>query len=110
MKIKSIAAVGAIGVGLGLAGFMARRHRVGRPPLANRRHPAVDACACRVRCQRRTWLLSRHSANPANQLGILINGTDGQGTPSGLGLKDQPSTFVNSVAGPGRLPGRTPQP
>ena len=46
------------------------------------------------------------SVSPANQLGILVFGTeedDGEGgtVRSGLGLVDQPATFVNSIVGPG---------
>ena len=33
MKIKSIAAAGAIGLGMGFAGLIGARHRVGRCPM-----------------------------------------------------------------------------
>ena len=108
MKIKSIAAVGGLGVGLGLAslvgaGTASAACEDTTPPLT----PARVAC---VAAEQTNIFLD--SANPANQLGILVYGTEEEGPAdpetgdpttvrSGLGLVDQPATFVNSVVGPG---------
>jgi hypothetical protein len=105
MKIKSIAAVGALGVGLGVASFIGGTGTASAacedttPPLT----PARVTC---VAAEQGNIFIN--SVNPVNQLGILINGTaeEGPADPvtgdpttvrSGLGLIDQPATFVGSV-------------
>ena len=96
MKIKSIAAVGAIGVGMGLAGLVSAGTASAAPTCESTTPPFTPARAACVAGE--NVAIFTDSANPANQLGILINGTTEN--PE-LGLKNQPSTFVNSVAGPG---------
>jgi hypothetical protein len=95
MKIKSIAAVGAMGVGLGLASFIggtgtasAECGLITTPPL-----------------ERANCLVSQDlagfadSINPANQINTFLNG-DPADTPYGsLGITQQLSTFQKSITG-----------
>jgi hypothetical protein len=77
------------------------------PPLTPTR------VVCVINEQTGTFFMS---VNPANQLNTFLNGTDslkctsttggpGAGTCTtvndGLGILDQPTTFVNSIVGPG---------
>src|SRR4051812_42134355 len=110
MKIKSIAAAGAIGVGLGLASFMGAGTAsascsdptTGDPPVAN---PAYQPPLTpgRVACVTNEQLAEfQRTTSPAYNIDVLLNGTvDSDGNNSGLGLADQPGTFVNSITGPG---------
>ena len=104
MKKMVIAAVGALGA-LGTAGLMAAAPASAQPePCTESTPPFTPARAACVAAEQNGIFLD--SANPANQLGILVFGTleeDADGNPvrSGLGLVDQPTTFVNSIVGPG---------
>ncbi len=79
MKIKSIAAVGALGVGLGIAGFVggtgtasAACGRDDSPPLPTRR---VD-----VRDERRPVRFRDKQRPGATAIDVLLNGTDNRDT------------------------------
>ena len=110
MKIKSIAAVGALGVGLGLASFIGAgtasadcsSPTTGTPPVTNPDYkpPLTPG---RVICVTNEQLAEfARTTSPKYNIDVLLNGTvDSKGVNSGLGLKDQPSTFVNSIFGPG---------
>ncbi len=103
MKIKSIAAAGALGIGLGLAGLVggtatasAETCSTTTPPLTPMR------VACVTNEQIGTFI---ETANPATQLNTFVNGTNSQECDAsgcttvndGLGIKDQPATFASSV-------------
>jgi hypothetical protein len=102
MKIKSVVAVGAMGVGLGLAGLVGGTATASAacnettPPLS------IPRVECVTNANIATF---QDSINPANQLNTFLNGTDttegGVTTNDGLGVLDQPATFVNSIVGPG---------
>ena len=101
MKIKSVAAVGAMGVGLGIASFIggtgtasAACNQATTPPLE------------RISCLTNADLAAfGESINPAANINTFLNGTDttegGVTTNDGLGVLDQPNTFVNSIVGEG---------
>lgn len=100
MTIKSAAVVGALGVGLGIASF------VGAGTAS-----AADTCeadtppftAARAACVAGENLaIFGDTINPVNQVNTFLYGTvDSDQVNSGLGIVDQPQTFINSVAGPG---------
>ena len=106
MKIKSIVAAGALGVGFGIVGL------VGGAGTANAACKDVTPplSVPRVECVTNANIATfQDSINPANNLNTLFNGTDtevctnGGGTPEchnendGLGLNDQLGTFASSV-------------
>jgi hypothetical protein len=96
------AAAGAIGA-LGTAGLMAAAPAQAQtcaedtPPLTPTR------VVCLINEQTGTFFMS---VNPANQLNTFFNGTDSEECDAsgcttvndGLGILDQPQTFVNSLA------------
>ncbi len=102
MKIKSIAAVGAMGVGLGIASFIGGTGTASAacnddtPPLT----PARVECVTNANIS--TFLAT---TDPFTQVNTFLNGTDttegGVTTNDGLGILDQPQTFVDSVVGKG---------
>ena len=107
MKIKAIAAAGAIGLGMGVAGLITAGSASADECGANNDPPVgpigTGKIICNIQSQGSSFFMS---VSPANQLGILVFGTeedDGEGgtVRSGLGLVDQPATFVNSIVGPG---------
>src|SRR6476469_5952056 len=94
MKIKSVAAVGAIGVGIGLASFIggtgtASAEPCGEVPIGI----TPGNIICNVQSNAQTFA---DSISPARNLGILFNGTEDN--PE-LGLVNQlnGSTFTQSV-------------
>jgi hypothetical protein len=101
---RALFAAATAGLGaLGAAGLMAAAPAQAdspcdaTPPLT----PTRVACVTNEQIGQFTT-----SIDPARNIGILINGElvdngDGTSSPSGLGLRDQPTTFVNSVVGPG---------
>jgi hypothetical protein len=104
MKIKSIAAVGAMGVGLGLAGLVggtatASAEECGAPgsdagpPFAG--PIGTGKIICNIQSNGASFAMS---VSPAYNAQVLLNGT--ADNPE-LGLLDQPTTFINSIAGPG---------
>jgi hypothetical protein len=104
MKIKSIAAVGAMGVGLGIASLVggtgtASAEECGAPgsdagpPFAG--PIGTGKIICNIVSNGRSFAMS---VDPGYNLGVLLNGT--ADNPN-LGLLDQPTTFVDSIAGPG---------
>src|SRR4051812_12342264 len=110
MKIKSIAAVGAMGVGLGLAGLVGGTGVASAdcsspvpdpgatPPVVNPGYtpPLTPA---RVACVTNEQIAEfGRTISPQYNLDVLINGT--KDNPE-LGLVNQPQTFVNSIVGPG---------
>jgi hypothetical protein len=103
MKIKSIAAVGAMGVGLGIASFIggtgtASADECGTPPFGLNPGNIV----CNVVSNGRSFFMS---VRPDYNVGVLLNGT--ADNPE-LGVLDWPSTFASSVAdfaGGPRAPG-----
>jgi hypothetical protein len=102
MKIKSVAAVGAFGVGLGVASFIggtgtASADQCGEVPIGI----TPGNIICNVGAQAGTFA---ESISPQRNIGILLFGEavdngDGTTSPSGLGLRDQPATFINSIVG-----------
>ena len=103
MKIKSVAAVGAMGVGLGIASFAgagtASADQCGEVPIGI----TPTNIICNVEAQATTFA---ESISPQRNIGILLYGEETadlaageESVPSGLGLVDQPSTFVNSIVG-----------
>jgi hypothetical protein len=94
MQIKSVAAVGALGLGLGVASLAgagtASAQTCGEttPPLTPNR------VVCLIGEQTGTFFMS---VSPANQLDTFLNGTTTDGVNDGLGILDQPQTFVNSL-------------
>jgi hypothetical protein len=85
------AAVGALGA-MGTAGLMAAAPASAAPGVAT----CSPAILCSVTPSLETFF---DSINPANQLDTFLNGTtDEDGNNDGLGILDQPTTFVNSVA------------
>jgi hypothetical protein len=109
MKIKSIVAVGAMGVGLGIAGLVGGTTTASAdcstgdpaPPAGPAYTPPLTPA--RVACVTNEQLAEfARTTSPQYNIDVLLNGTvDGDGNNSGLGLLDQPSTFVNSIVGPG---------
>ncbi len=101
MKIKSIAAVGALGVGLGVASFIGgtgTASAVPNPPPGCGESPIGLTPAnliCNVQSQGSSFAMS---VSPAYNAQVLLYGTQNDnGTPSGLGLVDQLSTFQSSL-------------
>jgi hypothetical protein len=102
MKIKAIVAAGAIGLGMGAAGLMtegtasAQTCADDTPPLTPTR------VVCVTNEQVGEFL---RTTSPQYNIDVLLNGqNETAGDPStnnGLGLLDQPQTFVNSIVGPG---------
>ena len=105
MKIKSIAAVGAMGIGLGFASFLgagtASADQCGESPTGF----TPSNILCNINAQTGTFAMS---VSPQNQLGTFLNGTDSTtcqpGSPptcttsnDGLGVKDQLGTFAASL-------------
>ena len=93
------AAAGAIGA-LGTAGLMSAAPASAAPCTATTLPFTPQRVACVAAENGQIFV---DSINPANQLNILVYGTeedDGNGgvVRSGLGLVDQPTTFVTSVA------------
>jgi hypothetical protein len=101
MKRALVTAVaGAFGV-MGAVGLIAAGPASAAPGVAT----CSPAILCSVTPSLETFF---NSVNPANQLDTFLNGTtDEDGNNDGLGILDQPTTFVNSVgdflSGP-RLP------
>jgi len=101
MKRALVTAVaGAFGA-MGAVGLIAAAPASAAPGVAT----CSPAILCSVTPSLETFF---NSVNPANQLDTFLNGTtDEDGNNDGLGILDQPTTFVNSVgeflSGP-RLP------
>lgn len=94
MRIKSVAAVGALGVGLGIASFIgagAASASCTSDPI-----PVSERVGCLVNADLATFA---GSVDPAANIDTFLNGTDDPdtGENDGLGIKDQPQTFVNSL-------------
>jgi hypothetical protein len=98
MKRAVFAAATALVGGLGAAGLMAAAPASAAcedttPPLTPQR------VTCVAGEQTNEFL---RTTSPAYNLDVLLNGTvDEDGVNSGLGLRDQPQTFVDSIVGPG---------
>jgi hypothetical protein len=99
MKIKSIAAVGAMGVGLGLASFIggtgaASADQCGQLPTGFT--PTNIACVTNANIAE-----FLRTTSPQYNVDVFLNGqneTAGDPTTNnGLGILDQPQTFVDSV-------------
>lgn len=104
MTIKSIAAVGAIGVGLGLAGLIGSGTASAAPdPCTLTTAPFTPArTACVAQEQAATFGNTFNSiVNPAESLPVLIQGSPDDSDFGSLGLAHQGSTFVKSITGPG---------
>ncbi|RDH74936.1 hypothetical protein DVS77_28780 [Mycolicibacterium moriokaense] len=94
MKIKSIAAVGAMGVGLGFASFVAGTGTASATCNTPTTPPA-ERVSCLVNADLATF---KDSISPANNINTFLHGTtDSDGNNDGLGILDQPQTFVNSL-------------
>lgn len=101
MKIKAVAAAGALGVGLGIASFIgagtasADCSTEGTPGYTPPLTPARVACVAQE--QTNTFLVT---TDPGYNYDLLMNGNPDPDSPTGrdgLGLKDQPQTFQDSV-------------
>ncbi|MDX1885090.1 hypothetical protein [Mycolicibacterium sp. 120270] len=97
MKIKSIAAAGAISAGLGIAGFFAG---TGTASAACTDDPIP--VGERVGCLTNASLAEfARTTSPAYNIDVFLNGqNEVAGDPTtnnGLGILDQPQTFVDSV-------------
>jgi hypothetical protein len=96
MKIKSIAAVGAMGLGLGIAGLVggtatASAEECGEMPIGI----TPGNIICNVTSNAGTFA---ESISPQRNIDIFLYGeADEDGNPSGLGIVDQPGTFAKSV-------------
>ncbi|MDT5209030.1 MAG: hypothetical protein QOF67_1445 [Mycobacterium sp.] len=110
MKKTLIAAVaGAIGA-MGTAGLMAAAPASAAPCTATTPPFTPARAACVAAEQGQTFV---NSINPVTNVNTFLHGTDVttcSGTPAapscstsndGLGIVDQPQTFVNSIFGPG---------
>jgi hypothetical protein len=94
------AAASALGA-LGTAGLMAAA-----PAQAACNDDTPPLTPARVECVTNANIAQFvDSANPVNQVNTFLNGTDttegGVTTNDGLGILDQPATFVDSVVGKG---------
>ena len=103
MKIKAIAAAGAIGLGMGVGGWITAGSAsadewVTDTPSAG--PIGTGKIICNVVSNGRSFAMS---VSPGYNLNVLINGhvNPDTGNRDGLGLRDQPATFVNSIFGPG---------
>ena len=114
MKIKSIAAVGAMGIGLGLASVLggtgvasagcSNSTQPGpgtppNPPTVPNPGYTPPLTPARVLCVTNEQLAEfQRTTSPQYNLDVLVNGTKDH--PE-LGLVNQPGTFVNSIVGEG---------
>jgi hypothetical protein len=91
MKIKSIAAVGAMGLGLGIVSFAgagtASAEECGEVPIGI----TPGNIICNVVSNAGTFA---ESISPQYNIGVLLNGNEDN---PDLGLLDQPATFGRSV-------------
>jgi hypothetical protein len=113
MKIKSALAVGAMGVGLGLAGLFGGTGVASAAPCDDPMTATPPLTPARVACVTNEQIGEfLRTASPQYNIDVLLNGS-GQGADNdGLGLLQQPQTFVNSIVGDdGFLDGpRSPDP
>jgi hypothetical protein len=101
MKIKSIAAVGAMGVGLGLASLVGGTGVASAAPCDDPSDGAYTPplTPARVACVTNEQIAEfGRTISPQYNLDVLVNGT---ADDPGLGLVNQPGTFVDSIVGPG---------
>jgi hypothetical protein len=98
MKIKSIAAVGALGAGLGFASFLGAGTASAADPCAGTPALSPARVACLAATQTNTFI---STANPVNGIPTLIEGSPDDTDFGSLGIAHQGSTFVNSITGPG---------
>ena len=101
MKIKSIAAVGAMGVGLGIASFVGGTG-VASAACGDVPNPLLERANCLVSQDLAAFA---NSTDPFVAADTLLNGTP-EDTPYGsLGLTEQLNTFRNSIVGIPGTPG-----
>ena len=105
MKIKAIAAAGAIGLGIGFAGLITAGTASADECGADNDPPVgpigTGKIICNIQSNGSSFFMS---VSPLNNAQILLFGTqDADGNPDGLGLVDQPTTFMDSVVGRGLL-------
>ena len=92
MKIKSVAAVGAMGVGLGVASFIGGTGTASAGPAECDALPIGGGkLACLTNDQVGTFL---QTTSPGYNIDVLLNGNEDD---PDLGLLDQPTTFANSI-------------
>jgi hypothetical protein len=99
MKRAFLAASAAALGALGTAGLMAAA-----PAQAACNDDTPPLTPARVECVTNANIAQFvDSANPATQINTFLNGTNDPdtGENDGLGILDQPNTFVNSVVGKG---------
>lgn len=98
MKIKKVAAAGAIGIGMGVAGFIGGGTASADtcpPPDPTPTTPVTQRVACLAQNYTNSFLTT---IDPRYNANVLIFGTvDDNGNRSGLGLVDQPATFAQSL-------------
>src|SRR5262249_32779877 len=97
MKIKSVLAVGAMGVGLGVAGLVGGT-ATASAACGDLTTPLLDRANCLVSQDLGTF---QETVNPLNGIPTLIYGGDpaDDGPYGGLGLTQQLDTFKNSIVG-----------
>lgn len=103
MMIKSIAAAGAIGVGLGLASLVGAGTAsadCSTAPTTSDPNPdfTPPLSLARVQCVTNANIAEfQRTTSPQYNLDVLVNGQIVDGENTGLGLKDQVGTFQSSV-------------
>lgn len=93
MRIKSIAAVGAIAAGMGLAGVISAG-TASAAECNTLTTPLAQRLACLAEANAATFA---STIDPAANIDVFLNGTGEGADNDGLGIKDQPKTFVNSL-------------
>ena len=101
MKIKSIAAVGAMGVGLGIASFIGGTGTASAA-CGDVPNPLLERANCLVSQDLEAF---GNSINPAQNLDTLINGNPDDTPYGSLGLANQLDTFQKSLFGIPGSPG-----
>lgn len=95
MKIKSIAAVGAMGVGLGVASFIGGTGTASAA-CGDLTTPLLERANCLVSQDLAGF---QESIDPAANIDTLLNGAPDDTPYGSLGLNNQLDTFRNSIVG-----------
>src|SRR5690242_709025 len=101
MKIKSIAAVGAMGVGLGIASFIGGTGTASAA-CGDIPNPLLERVNCLVSQDLGAF---QDSINPATAVNTFLNGSPNDTPYGSLGVTQQLSTFQKSITGIPGSPG-----